>query len=224
MLKVRYYRVRLSKNAPRLPDVVERAAKQDPNLKIIHVGRGETVFTYSVLRSVVIRRRLEDGSEEIDSISTLDIHNVRCFYAGSMDCLSIVDPPRGGRVIAQILDSLAGDGNYFFEPLEISAALIARHIKSFDSAKMVSARIRDFEAYPGAVGRLEISSQDGLEPGIAPFVSGKFYRLESMTYAVTKNYTHGLVYYHSNGTLKVTGPMVDTAFPSFEASFAAEVR
>jgi len=111
------------------------------------------------------------------------------------------------------------DEQYFIEALEFKPELIAIHVKSFDAARLVSAKVRDFEVYDGAVGRLEITSQNGLLPEIAPFLQNKFYRIELLTYEVSQRFVKGLAYYYRNGTLKVSTSLIENAFPSFESCF-----
>jgi hypothetical protein len=223
MLKVRYFRIQLPSDVPDfIESVLKLQRKDDGNqsrVKIIQSSDRDVVFTCTYSRLISIRRILEDGSEVVDNVPTIDLHSFRIFQAKRNQYLSIIDPPRGARFISELLDSIMGDGQYFLEPLEFTPELIKRHASKFDSARLVSAKVRDFEVYEGAIGRLEITSQSGLMPNIAPFLTNKFHRVDSLTYEVSQKYIQGLVYYYRNGTLKVSGPLVELAFPSFETCF-----
>lgn len=220
MLKVRYFKVKIpngiigfSKSAASLATI------DNSPLRVIQSSKSEVVFNYACSRLVAIRRISGDGSETIESIQTVDIHNLRLFEGKDNQYLSIIDPPRSARLLTEMLDRIIGNDQFFIEPMEFSPELIMAHATKFDSARLVSAKVRDFEVYEGAVGRLEISSQNGLIQTIAPFLENKFYRVDALTYEVSQKYTQGLIYYYRNGTLKVSDPLVDLAFPTFESCF-----
>lgn len=221
MLKVRYFRIQLPSNIEGFLNAVTmvKDSPENSTIKIRHFSTNNVVFSYALSRLISIKKILEDGSEVSEAIPTIDVYALRIFQTGNRQYLSIIDPPRGARLLIGLLDRIIGDGQYFLEPLELTADLIAQHVKKFDSARLVSAKVRDFEVYEGAVGRLEITSQSGLIPTIAPFLENKFHRIESLTYEVSQRLTQGLVYYYRNGTLKVSGPLVERAFPSFESCF-----
>lgn len=221
MLKVRYFRIQLPRGISGFLDAVTRKANATINLplRIVRSSKKEAVFNYAFSRLISIRKILEDGSEAIDTLPTIDVYSLRLFQTEKNQYLSIIDPPRGARLISELLDHVLGDDEYFLEPLELTPELIKRHAGRFDSARLVSAKVRDFEVYEGAVGRLEITSQSGLMPNIAPFLENKFHRVDALTYEVTQHFTQGLVYYYRNGTLKVSSPLIELAFPSFESCF-----
>ena len=149
----------------------------------------------------------------------MERYSVRFFQAGAGLVLSLMDPPRGSRVTTEVLSKLVGKDEYFIEPLEINTKMILGHISNFDSARLVSAKIRDFKVYDNAIGRLEISSKDGLAEEIAPFLVGKYHKVDSLTYEVTHQFKRALICYASSGTVRVSGPLVETAFSTFEQQF-----
>jgi len=151
----------------------------------------------------------------------MERYSVRFFQAGADLMISLLDPSRGSRVTTEILSILVSKEEYFIEPLEINSNIIQRHIGGFDSSRLVSAKIRDFKVYENAIGRLEISSKDGLPEEIAPFLTGKYHKIDALTYAVTHQFQRGLICYMSSGTVRVSGPLVETAFPMFEHLLAS---
>lgn len=219
MLKVRYFQIELSINLKNLADkiLLENAGNSKRQVKISHSSEDDIIFTYRVDRLIAIRKLLEDGTTIIDSALTTDLHTFRIFKNNGKIYLSIVDPPRSSKIVSEFLDYIIPNQTYFIENLELTAAIIDRHVANFDSYKLVSAKIRDFEVYEGAIGRLEVTSQSGLRTNIAPFLEDKFHRIDSLTYEVTFGFTQGLIYYNRNGTIRVSAPIVNTAFPLFEA-------
>jgi hypothetical protein len=218
MLKVRYFRVKLELSISEFTNAIDRQ-RNVSTLRIVQSSMDDVVFTYAASRQIQIRRIMANGQEVVETVSTVDFYSLRLFQTKDHQYLSIIDPPRGARLITEILEQILGDAQFFVEPLELTPDLIKRHANRFDSARLVSAKVRDFEVYEGAIGRLEITSQNGLQPNIAPFLENKFHRIEALTYEVSQRYVQGLVYYYRNGTLKASGPLVEIAFPSFESCF-----
>ena len=218
MLKVRYFRIRLPVPLSNCIEVVTRLVDLPrPAITILKSSNNELIVKYRAIRQITTYEILDDGAEVRRSVPTMDLHSIRLFQLRDSFLLSIIDPPRGSRAVVEFLDLMIPQGGYFFEPLEITTAMVEKHVRSFDSARLVSAKIRDFHVYEGAVGRLEISSKAGLQPGIAPFIGDKFHRIDSLTYEVTDKFTQGLVHYASSGTIRASGPLVEVAFPAFEA-------
>jgi hypothetical protein len=219
MLKIRYFSIRLP---IKLGDLASSLTLRQVDLftkglRIVQSSSTDIIFAYTVERMVSIRRFLADGEEVVETAATMDRYSIRLFQMGEKTYLSLVDPGRSSKIIIDMLDSIFQDGGYFLDVLEIQSALVEKHTSLFDSAKLVSAKIRDFEVYDGAVGRLEISSQNGLLPEIAPFLEEKFYRVDSLTYEITHKFTQGLVQYARSGTVKISGPLISIAFPFFES-------
>jgi hypothetical protein len=218
MLKIRYFQIELPIDLRSLSERIRRIDNSNSSrqIKLTQVMEDDIVSSYRVTRLITIRRFLDDGSTIIESASTTDQHTIRLFRKKEKTYLSIIDPPRGSKTVCEYLDDIFNGTDYFIEPIEITTSLIDRHVAKFDSAKLVSAKIRDFEVYEGAVGRLEIASHAGLIPTIAPFLENKFHRIDSLTYEVTRNFHQGLILYSRNGTIKVSAPLVEQAFPLFE--------
>ncbi|MDI4634037.1 hypothetical protein J7U46_13345 [Pelomonas sp. V22] len=215
MLKVRYVRLKLDPVV--LKSLSQRAySLGSSQLQVVQVDSSGFVLRYTTIRHLSAIEILGDGTERTTSIPTMERHSLRIFTAGSHAFMALLDPPRGSRIQTDVLSALIPDQNYFLEPLEISKPLISRHIKEFDSARLVSAKVRDLRITENAVGRLEVTSKEGLEDDLAPMLQGKFYRIDSMTYEVTHDFKRGLVTYISNGTVRVTSPLVEVAFPKFE--------
>ncbi|MES2188732.1 MAG: hypothetical protein V4454_01310 [Pseudomonadota bacterium] len=217
MLKIRYYRLRLPPGIG-INSVESSAYKlaSSSGISVLRAAADELIVRYTSTRHIETIQILSDGSEVKTSIPTMEQYSLRFFQTNTDVLLSLLDPPRGLRITSEVLGLLLGQGNYFIETLEISSALIKRHIEIFDSVKLVSAKIRDFKVYENAIGRLEIGSKDGLSDEIAPFLAGKYYKTDSLTYEVTHQFQRGLICYSSNGTVRVSGPLVEIAFPTFE--------
>ncbi len=216
MLKVRYIKLKLDSAvldslAKRLRDLAS------PQLRATQVDSSGIVLLYTTTRHLSAVEILSDGTERKTSIPTMERHSLRIFRAGAHTYIALLDPTRGSKIQNEVLSLLAPNQDYFIEPLEISKQLISQHVAKFDSARLVSAKVRDFRISDSAVGRLEVTSKEGLDADIAPILSGKFYRIDSMTYEVTHQFKKGLVTYMSNGTLRVTSSLVEVAFPMFEA-------
>lgn len=216
MVKIRYFKVRFSCEFSTLIKSFQKSIKFDSSIALVDINDSQIVFNFSNVRSINIRKFI-DGEEFIDSVLTVDTYLFRFFQTKNSCFLSVIDPPRGVGIITKLMDQVLGAGQFFIEALEITPELVSRHVKQFESAVLVSAKIRDFEVYPGAIGRLEITSKDGLKSNIAPFLENKFHRIDSVTYELTRNFTQGLVYYYRNGMVRVSSPLVAAAFPAFEA-------
>jgi len=219
MLKIRYFAIRLPVEFDQVLAFVQAnsSAEWKSRLSLVHYSATDIVLAYIVERVLPIRRYLENGEEVIEKAVTMDRYSVRLFKTSNKIYLSLLDPGRSTRIVVDILDAIFPDGEYFIDPVEVNSVLIQRHIGKFDSFKLVSAKIKDFEVYSGAVGRLEISSQEGLKPDIAPFLRDKFYRVDSFTYEVTHNFVKGSIQYAKNGTVRISGPLIESAFPMFES-------
>ena len=217
MLKIRYYRLRLPSGFG-INSLQLSAYKLESGsgISVLRASSDELVIRYTVTRHIETTQILSDGSAVKTSIPTMEQYSLRFFRANSGVILSLLDPPRGLRITSEVLGLLLGQSEYFIEVLEMSSGLIKGHIERFDSARLVSAKIRDFKVYENAVGRLEIGSKDGLSEEIAPFLAGKYYKIDSLTYEITHQFQRGLICYSSNGTVRVSGPLVEIAFPTFE--------
>lgn len=216
MLKIRYYRIRVpsAKNLASLEAAAYRA--RPSGVTVLRASSTELVLKYARARQLEAIQVLDDGSEVKTSIPTIEQCSMRIFGSSSEFILSLLDPPRGQRVAVEILSHLLEAEEFFIEPLEVTSALIQRHVGLFDAARLVSAKVRDFKVSDTAVGRLEVTSKSGLPDEIAPFLLGKYYRMDSFTYEVTHQFQRGLVHYASSGTVRVSGPLVEVAFPEFE--------
>jgi hypothetical protein len=220
MLKIRYFRVRLPHTLSAFGELAASAQRKRASSAVTVIRRtsDEVILRYTVVRHITTCQILPDGSELRDTVPTMEQHAIRLFQRNNNTYLSAVDPPRGLKIIGELLEAITENNDYFFEPLELTTSIVDKHIANFDSARLVSAKVRDFQVYEGAIGRLEVTSQAGLQPGIAPFLANKFHRIESLTYEVTRGFVQGLVYYTHNGTVRASGPIVEAVFPSFEAS------
>lgn len=216
MLKVRYFRFKTAGGITALKRAVNRLDHRSP-VVVTRLEDADIVFTHTVSREVQVIEALPDGEEVVKSYPSIERRLIRAFMRDDNVFFSIVDPPRSGRAMSDALSVLLPDVQFFLEPLEISLPLITAHTKNFSSARLVSAKVRDFQVTTSSVGRLEVTSKEGLPEEIAPFLEGKFYRLDSVAYEVTHDFTRGLITYSSNGTVRVSGPLVDVAFPSFES-------
>lgn len=215
MLKVRYVRLRFDLNVFKsLAHREHELAKK--RLKIIQMDASGIEFHYTIIRQLSAVEILADGAERKTSIPTMERYSVRIFQAASQIYMALLDPPRGTRIQSEILSVLIADQDYFFEPLEISRPMIVKHISRFDSARLVSAKVRDLKISDTAIARLEVASKEGIDSDIAPILHGKFFRLDSMTYEVTHKFQRGLVTYMSNGTVRAATALVETVFPGFE--------
>lgn len=219
MLKIRYFSLRVDAKEGNLANIRAQANElNDSRLILVSSGSQDIVLSYQTVRQIRTVTILDDGSEVTHEYPTIDRYRIRLFEGRERVLfLSIIDPPRSGRVIAGALDILLPNVRVFFEPITFSGPLVEQHTRQFDVAKLVSAKIRNFRVYENAVARLEVSSRSGLLPTIAPFVEGKYYEVESLTYEVISELAKGLVTYSTNGTVRVSGPIVEAAFTSLEA-------
>lgn|GEM_PF-3270699 len=167
-------------------------------------------------RTISIARRRDDGEVIWEPVETVDQVLVRMFKGKKTIVLSAINPPRSSKYVDILMSEVVGQSGYFYEPLEISEATIKKHVSKFDLARLVSAKVKDFAVYEGAVGRFEVTSKHGLKNDIAPFLDGKYYRLDSLTYEVTHKFVTFLIMYSSNGALKVNDNYLDMLLPSFE--------
>jgi hypothetical protein len=224
MLKIRYYRIRVP-GATNLNSLEGAAYRARPSgVSVLRASSAELVLRYTRARHLQAIQLLDDGSEVKTSIPTVEQCSMRLFGSNGEFILSVLDPPRGQRVAVELLTHLLEAQEFFMEPLEVAASLIQRHIRLFDAARLVSAKVRDFKVSDTAVGRLEVTSKSGLPDEIAPFLAGKYYRVDSLTYEVTHQFQRGLMQYASSGTLRVSGPLVEVAFPMFEKLLFNERR
>jgi len=220
MLKIRYYKLRVGQESE-IESLASAAYNLGPEngFSVLESSTRNLVLKCTFTKQIETTQILSDGSEVRTQIPTMEQYSVRFFQAGRGLMLSLLDPPRGSRVTTEVLGKLIGKDEYFIEPLDINTEMIRGHISSFDSARLVSAKIRDFKVYDNAIGRLEISSKVGLAEEIAPFLAGKYHKVDSLTYEVTHQFKRGLICYISSGTVRVSGPLVETAFPTFEQQF-----
>lgn len=222
MLKIRYHRLRFHHESA-VNALASAAYRLDTEsgISVLSSSSTDLVLRYTITKHIETTQILPDGTEVRNSIPTMERYSLRFFQAGSGLMLSLLDPPRGSRITTEVLDRLLGKEEYFVEPLEVNTQMIRRHIAGFDSARLVSAKIRDFKVYENAIGRLEIGSKEGLSEEIAPFLAGKYYKVDSLTYEVTHQFKRGLICYVNNGTIRVSGPLVEIAFPAFERQFVS---
>lgn len=216
MIKVRYSRIRLPVSISRLASLArEWKPTEDRRLRISRAKDDELVLNLTSVRLIRVTDFVDD--EPVSKmVPTMEQHSFRLFAGRSSLYLSLLNPGRGSGVVNEVLEGLLAGQHYAIEPLEIGTELIARHTRKFAAARLVSAKVRDFRVYDNAVGRLEITSKSGLPEEIAPFLEGSFYRIDALTYEVTHDFTTGLIWYSSGGTVRVSGPLVAKAFPLFE--------
>lgn len=220
MLKIRYYKLRVTSEFG-VTSLSASAYKlgRENGVSVLESSPNNLVLRCTFTKQIETTQILTDGTEVRNQIPTMEQYSVRFFQTGKGLILSLLDPPRGSRVTTEVLGKLLGENDYYIEPLEINADMIRKHISGFDSARLVSAKVRDFKVYDNAVGRLEISCKDGLANEIAPFLVGKYHKVDSLTYEVTHQFKRGLICYVNTGTVRVSGPLVETAFPTFEQQF-----
>jgi hypothetical protein len=218
MLKVRYLRLRLPISFEALAERASRwCGDENSRLRIVRSTASELILNFTAVRYISVTEIDDVGAQILRLVPTVDQHSFRLFSGNSGTYLSIVNPSRGAKAVESVLEQLLEGDSFSLEPLEIKTELIQRHIRKFSLPKMVSAKVKDFRVNETAIGRLEISSKEGLPKEIAPFLLDKFYRIDSVTYEVTYKFVQGLIWYSSAGTVKVSGPLVDVAFPLFES-------
>lgn len=219
MLRARYFNLRAEGIVFKLSAIREYACLlNDSRLTAISSNSHEVVLSYQSIRQVRTISILDDGSEQAHDYPTIDRYQLRfCESKERTLYLSVIDPPRSGRIIGEALDLLLPNVRVLFEPVVFSKQIVEQHTSLFDVAKLVSAKIKNFHVYDNAVGRLEVSSRTGLLPTIAPFIEGKYYEVESLSYEVISDLSKGLVTYSTNGTVRVSGPIVEIALSRLEA-------
>lgn len=222
MLKIRYFEIRLPK-AVGLLQLAEFAYRMGDGgeIKVVRSSEDEFITQLTTVRQISIVQFLPDGSRVPGTATTMEQHLVRIFRSDSRLFLSLIDPPRGGRLVTDLFTLLMPGQDYFVEAVELQRSIIERHVATFESSKLVSAKVRDFQIYDKAVARLEVSSKEGLPKDIAPFLASKFHRIESLTYEVTHRFKKGLVQYLANGTVRISPSLVEFGFPSFEHELEA---
>lgn len=218
MLKVRYFRLRMPLS---LSDFAISAGRRPRSssfnrIDVIQSTPNSVIINCAVVRYITTTQLLDDGSTSKSQVPTTEQYSLRVFARRDQTFISLLNPGRGARVVEQLFAEITDNGEFFFEPLEITTNLIDRHVSRFSAAKLVSAKVRDFQVQEGAIGRLEVTSKSGLPKDIAPFLAGKFYRIDSLAYEITSNFTQGLVWYSSSGTVRASGPLVEQVFPLFE--------
>jgi len=216
MLKTRYFRVRIPSDVS-MEKLAKAARKRGrPALDLLQAGPNEIALVLTSQRVLRTVQYLADGSTSLGTATTMERCSVRIFRSGDELFLSVQDPPRGTKHVAETLDILVENGDYFFEAFELTTTVIERHLSIFQSSKLVSAKVRDLQIFERAVARLEVSSKEGLSEGIAPILEGKFYRIDSLTYEVVQDFKRGLVCYGANGTIRMSSPISESGFVGFE--------
>lgn len=221
MLKIRYFSLRFDASNFGLSNIYDLACRVvDSRLTLVSGSGRDMHLLYQSTRLVRTLSILDDGSELTQEYPTIDRYRIRLFEGreGAI-FLSVIDPPRSSRVITEAMELLMPGTRVYFEPLVFGAQLVEQHTSQFDVAKLVSAKIKNFKVYDNAVGRLEVSSRTGLLPNIAPFVEGKYFEIESLSYEVISDLTKGLIAYSTNGTVRVSGQIVEAALARLEACF-----
>ncbi|MFM0565646.1 hypothetical protein [Paraburkholderia sediminicola] len=167
-------------------------------------------------RIISIARRDDDGEVVWDSVETVDRVAVKIQISKQRTVISAINSPRSVKFVDALMSELCQGGRYFFESMEIDEALVKKHVSRFDTARLVSAKVRDFAVYEGAVGRFEVTSKNGLMENIAPLLQGKYYKMDSLTYEVTHKFSSFLVTYMNGGGIKINEDYLDLLLPTFE--------
>lgn len=217
MLKVRYYGVRLGCTLGDFSSIV-KASEQEFSVQHLDHNGTDVQFAWSVPRQVALRRVVE-GEMTLEWVETFESYRARLFQTGKGEfCLCVLDPPRGHKAVIALFEKMFDRLNldFFVEQLEIAKPLIDLFVHRFESFKLVAAKVRDFEVYAGAVGRLEVASHQGLSENIAPFLENKYFVIDSVSYEIMHAMKKGLITFSRNGTLRVSEPIIDVAFPAFE--------
>ncbi|UOD27678.1 hypothetical protein INH39_19460 [Massilia violaceinigra] len=220
MLKFRYFQIRVPCSFDELARMAVSggADNSTPEIGVVKQLKGQIFLRSSFTRFIAANTLSNDGVIVATNVPTVDVYAIRIFVENKKLFLCCSDPPRGSRFVSEILSKILREDNYFFESIEINHELISKHIVNFSGCKLVSAKVRDFHVYNGAVGRLEISSQDGLAEDIAPFLKGKHYKIDALAYAISHGLSHGLIYFSRNGTLRVSDALAEIAIPLFESA------
>jgi hypothetical protein len=217
MLKVRYFKLRLPISITEFGTRARRYPRNaSDRLDVVRERAGEIVLSHTTIRHLTVTRLSDDGAATRESVPTYDQASLRLFTSGGRTFLSILNPGRSVKSFEAMLQMVLGGLDFFYEPLEITKPLIERHVAKFTASKLVSAKVRDFRVEDDAIGRLEVSSKSGLKPTIAPFLEGRFHRIDALAYEVTHDMTKGLIWYSSAGSVRVSEPLVEIAFPLFE--------
>lgn len=167
-------------------------------------------------RTVSIARRDDNGEVVYELVETVDRVAVKIQTSKQRIIISAINPPRSVKFVDALMIELCQGGRYFFESMEIDENLVKKHVSIFDSARLVSAKVRDFAVYEGAVGRFEVTSKNGLMDNIAPFLQEKYYKMDSLTYELTHNFSSFLVTYMNGGGMKINENHLDLLLPTFE--------
>jgi len=220
MLKFRYFQLRLPCSFDELLKIFLNFQKENSRSEItlIRKLRNEIFFIARFNRYISTKMLSPDGILIITEVPTIETYSIKIFKQNKKIFLCCTDPPRGTKFIDEILTKLLDSNSYFFEQVEFQHSLIFSFIKNFNSYKLVSAKIRDFHVYDNAVGRLEVSSQDGLTDEIAPFLRDKHYKIDALTYSVSHLSYHGLIYFSRNGTLRISDGISDFSMPLIEVA------
>jgi hypothetical protein len=217
MLKIRYFEIRLPTEIE-IPHLTASAYSYRNRGKIVVISSSEKelITQLTTVRQISTVQFLTDGSRVAGVATTMEQHLIRIFRSDRRYFLSLLDPPRGGKLVADLFELLLPEQEYFVASVELQRPVIERHINTFESSKLVSAKVRDFQIYDKAIARLEVSSKEGLLKDIAPFLENRFHRIDSLTYEVTHRFKKGLIQYLANGTVKISPSLVEVGFPSFE--------
>ncbi|MBC7489734.1 MAG: hypothetical protein H7240_06935 [Glaciimonas sp.] len=215
MTKVRYFKFRM-RTVSTIEDIGYPGTWNNGAISVLTFSKNEMVATFRIMREIFTVQYLPDGSIIPGVASTMEQHQIRIFCRNSQLYIALIDPPRGAKVISDFLTYISMGREFFIESLEISRELIEGHIIKFESAKLISAKIKDFHIYDKAVARLEVTSKEGLRSDIAPILEGKFHRTESLTYEVMHKFRKGLITYLANGTVRISALLVEYGLPSFE--------
>lgn len=217
---IRFFRVQTDCTLKRLlrNATLSQDASDDDIISIAHVsGDVEPVLDVFFKRSIQVSSREIDGTLALTMVDTIEKIKIRFFQSKKDYIMAAFNPPRGSKYADHLLEIVLAGHNFFYESMEITEPVIRRHVAKFDVARLVSAKVRDFSVYEGAVARLEITSKDGLKPEIAPFLPGRHYKLDAATYEVTHKFSSFLVTYTNAGTLKVNEQFLESVLPRFVA-------
>lgn len=217
--KIRFYSVTFDFPRDELISRVKSASRRASE-KIILADLDEQRPSASLYlfhpRTISIARRNEDGEVIWDSVETVDRIAVKIHISKQHAVISAINSPRSSKFVDVLMSELCSGGKYFYEAMGIEEALVKRHVSKFDAARLVSAKVRDFAVYEGAVGRFEVTSKNGLMDDIAPFLRGKFYRVDSFTYELTHGSSNFLVTYSNGGGIKVNENYLDLLLTTFQ--------
>lgn len=217
--KVRFFAVKFEFSKDQLISRVKAASRRVPQkivLSDVDEARPSASLYLFHPRIISIAKRSDDGEVVWDSVETVDRIAVKIQISRQRAVISAINAPRSTKFIDFLMSELCQGEQYFFESMEIDSALAKKHTLKFDAARLVSAKVRDFAVYEGAVGRFEVTSKNGLIDDIAPFLKGKYYKMDSLTYEITHGFSNFLVTYSSGGGIKVNEHYLDVLLSSFE--------